>query len=122
MTPVVRSIQSRRAAAARHTRHRIYADPRWKVARRIVLDRDPTCTVCGLRASTIADHHPTPLATLLAAGHDPFDVDQCRGVCHHCSGHADGAGGYGGAGPDPSGHTNTPAAARTDFSYRRFPQ
>jgi hypothetical protein len=40
--------------------------------------------------STIADHWPVPLTTLVDQVVDPLDPDTCRGVWHTCSGRHDG--------------------------------
>jgi 5-methylcytosine-specific restriction protein A len=52
--------------------------------RAVVLARDPICVICGLAASTIADHHPTERRDLLAAGLDPNDPARGRGLCATC--------------------------------------
>lgn len=52
--------------------------------RAAVLARDPICTVCGHAWSTVADHHPTSRADLIAQGHDPNDPSRGRGVCKRC--------------------------------------
>jgi 5-methylcytosine-specific restriction protein A len=68
-----------------------YNTARWRnETRPAVLERDPVCTVCGEQTSTIADHWPVPLTALVDQGHDPYDADHCRGVCHRCSGRHDG--------------------------------
>jgi hypothetical protein len=121
MTPVVRSIQSRRAAAARRYRHHVYADARWKACRILVLTRDPVCTICHRAPSSIAHHSPHPLAAILAAGRDPFDTSACVGVCHRCSGRADGSGVRGGI-PGARGLRSTPISAVTDFLRGEFLQ
>ena len=69
---------------------KVYADPRWRVTRRVVLERDDhTCTVCG-GAATHVDHRP-PITTLLARGESPFDPAYCRACCASCAGRADAA-------------------------------
>lgn len=88
--PITKSIHSTNAAAARAQRARIYRDPRWRACRTLVLTRaNHTCALCGAKA-TIADHAPWPLATLLAAGADPYNPDTCRALCAQCSGKQDG--------------------------------
>ena len=83
---------AQRDAARRNTRPiaAIYRDPRWRRCRTRVLKRDHhTCTLCGAPGNT-ADHHPTPLTTLLQQGHNPYDPATCRTLCTRCSGQADG--------------------------------
>ncbi len=81
MSPVVKSIQSRLASAARAQRQRVYNTNAWRQCRAAVLARDPVCTICHHQPSTIADHYPLPLADLLRLRLDPFDTTACRGVC-----------------------------------------
>jgi hypothetical protein len=95
MTLVRRSIQSDMAAAARRTRHQIYADARWRGrggCRDRTLQRAngrcqwPDCP----EPATIADHFPISLADVLAHGLDPYDDTNTRALCHRHSGHHDG--------------------------------
>ena len=63
--------------------------------RRVVLDRDPTCT-CPVRThrhhagrpcfnvSTVADHHPLSRKQLLDRRLDPDDPRHGRGLCDRC--------------------------------------
>lgn len=55
--------------------------------RRAVLARDPVCVLqlpgCTLMA-TDADHWPVSLRELLAAGLNPNDPANGRGLCHSC--------------------------------------
>lgn len=54
-------------------------------ARRTVLARDPTCTVCGKQPSTVADHYPTSRRDLLTQGvTDPDAPHRMRGTCGPC--------------------------------------
>lgn len=52
--------------------------------RRGVLDRDPTCTVCGQQPATVADHWPKDRRQLVAEGLDPNDPAHGRGLCKPC--------------------------------------
>ncbi len=75
----------------RHQPHRrIYHTKAWHRCRTLVKQRDPICTVCHQRPTTIADHYPQTLREILASGGNPADPDNCRGVCHQCSGRVDG--------------------------------
>jgi len=79
----------------------VYADPRWRKTRQLVLTRDDhTCQVCGAPATHV-DHRP-PITTLLARGDSPFDPDHCRAVCASCSGRADAARARGTRGGTPT--------------------
>ena len=53
--------------------------------RRLVLDKDPLCVLCG-KVATVADHHPTSRRDLIAAGQDPNNPDKGRGLCASCHG------------------------------------
>jgi 5-methylcytosine-specific restriction endonuclease McrA len=69
---------------------KVYADPRWRKTRQLVLDRDDhTCQVCGAPATHV-DHQP-PITVLLARGDSPFDPVYCRACCASCAGRADAA-------------------------------
>jgi 5-methylcytosine-specific restriction protein A len=49
-----------------------------------VLDRDPICVLCNIRASTVADHYPKSREELVALGFDPDDPKHGRGLCKPC--------------------------------------
>lgn len=49
-----------------------------------VLARDPLCVICGIRISTVADHHPLERRELVARGLDPNDPERGRGLCSGC--------------------------------------
>ena len=69
---------------------KVYADPRWRKTRQVVLERDDyTCQVCGAPATHV-DHQP-PVTILLARGESPFDPNHCRACCASCAGRADAA-------------------------------
>lgn len=71
-------------------RQRIYKSRRWRVTRRIVLDRDGfMCVDCGateLERPLVVDH----IRGVLECD-DPFDPDECQTRCLTCSGRKDGA-------------------------------
>lgn len=46
-----------------------------------VLRRDPICCVCGIAASTVADHYPLSRKELIDAGMNPNDPAHGRGLC-----------------------------------------
>lgn len=52
--------------------------------RAVVLARDPVCVRCGLAPSTHADHFPLSRRQLVAAGLDPNDPENGRGLCASC--------------------------------------
>ena len=69
---------------------KVYADPRWRKTRQVVLERDGrTCQVCGAPATHV-DHRP-PVTVLLAQEESPFDPAYCRACCASCAGRADAA-------------------------------
>jgi len=49
-----------------------------------VLDRDPICTLCHVRASVVADHYPHARTDLIALALDPNDPQYGRGLCTQC--------------------------------------
>jgi 5-methylcytosine-specific restriction enzyme A len=55
-----------------------------RVARLIVLARDPVCVICQGRPATVADHHPKSRRDLVAADLDPDDPQHMRGLCKRC--------------------------------------
>lgn len=54
--------------------------------RTVVLDREPICQLCGLAASTVADHWPVSRRDLVDRGADPNDPKRGRGLCARCHG------------------------------------
>lgn len=78
--------EHRRAAdRARGTsKERGYDTPGHRRFRRLVLRRDPICTVCHTALSTVADHYPVSRRDLVAHGADPNDPQAGRGVCKPC--------------------------------------
>lgn len=62
-----------------------YTSPGHKRFRRLVLERDRLCVLCG-KVATVADHWPTSRRDLLAAGLDPNDPNRGRGLCASCHG------------------------------------
>lgn len=52
--------------------------------RTAVITRDPICTRCHLRPSTVADHHPHSRRDLIDAGLNPNDPQYGRGLCKPC--------------------------------------
>ena len=49
-----------------------------------VLTRDPVCVLCHQRPSVHADHWPQSRRELIAAGLDPDDPANGRGLCGRC--------------------------------------
>lgn len=49
-----------------------------------VLDRDPICTLCHVRASVVADHYPHARQDLIDLALDPNDPQYGRGLCIQC--------------------------------------
>ena len=60
-----------------------YTSAGHKRFRRLVLERDRLCVLCG-HVATVADHWPTSRRDLLAAGLDPNDPARGRGLCKPC--------------------------------------
>lgn len=54
------------------------------VFRAQVLARDPICTACRRRPSTVADHWPRSRFDLSVLGLDPDDPTHGRGLCEPC--------------------------------------
>ena len=81
---------SRKHPTPQQAQGKVYADPRWRKTRQVVLTRDDhTCQVCGAPATHV-DHQP-PVTILLARGESPFDPAYCRACCASCAGRADAA-------------------------------
>lgn len=73
--------------------------------RRLVLQRDMLCVLCG-NIATEADHYPTDRRTLITQGLDPNDPTRGRGLCKSCHSRETmrlRQGGWGGQGPLPPG-------------------
>lgn len=49
-----------------------------------VLDRDPICVLCNIRASVVADHYPKSRKDLVDLDMDPDDPVNGRGLCTSC--------------------------------------
>ena len=49
-----------------------------------VLSKHPTCVICGINPSTVADHYPLDRRQLQAKGLDPDDPIYGRGLCAPC--------------------------------------
>ncbi len=60
-----------------------YSGPRHRRFRRIILQRDPLCVLCGAIA-TVADHYPISRRDLVAQGLDPDNPACGRGLCVRC--------------------------------------
>lgn len=63
--------------------HRGYTGPRHRRFRRLVLQRDPLCALCGAIA-TVADHWPMSRQALTDLGRNPDDPACGRALCHRC--------------------------------------
>lgn len=63
---------------------KVYKSPGHREFRRLVLDRDPICVLCKIRASIVADHYPKSRKDLIALGFDPDDPRFGRGLCRGC--------------------------------------
>ena len=57
----------------------IYANPRHRKLRKIIIATYPICQICNRRASTVA-HHIVPIDT----GGEPFDLSNYQAVCYSC--------------------------------------
>lgn len=71
------------------TTYHLYRCVRWTGpygSRLQTLRRDPLCTLCGHRASKIADHHPLTAREVVAQfGVAAFyDITRLRGLCASC--------------------------------------
>lgn len=51
----------------------------WANLRRMVLERDPFCRICGLQKSDSVDH-----IVPLRAGGAMYDENNLQGLCHSC--------------------------------------
>lgn len=63
---------------------KVYKTTGHREFRRQVLERDPICVLCLVRASTVADHHPKRRKDLIALGFNPDDPQHGRGLCTGC--------------------------------------
>ncbi|SIN72749.1 5-methylcytosine-specific restriction enzyme A [Agromyces cerinus subsp. cerinus] len=61
-----------------------YASRGHKNFRNQTLTRDPICTLCGVRESTVADHYPISRRDLIEFSMDPNDPAHGRGLCKPC--------------------------------------
>lgn len=86
-----------RAEGSRCARHRGMADrgrgtPRergyttrgHREFRRVVIQRDLICQLCGMEPATVADHYPRSRKELIELGLDPNDPQYGRGLGHKC--------------------------------------
>lgn len=84
---------ARNHARNRRLQRTVWNDPTWRTyTRPTVRDRaDGLCELCG-NEGTIADHWPIPcLELLLHQGRRAaLNPDNCRWLCHRCSGREDG--------------------------------
>lgn len=63
-----------------------YTSAGHRAFRAAVLKRDPICTLCGLKQSTVADHYPRSRKELIDLGLNPNDPQYGRGLdvwCHN---------------------------------------
>jgi 5-methylcytosine-specific restriction protein A len=75
----------RQADKARGTSaERGYNTPGHRKFRAAVLNRDPICTLCGIKQSTVADHYPHSRKELIALGLNPNDPQYGRGLDKQC--------------------------------------
>lgn len=79
-----------RARRAAKPQRAVWDSAEWKRTRRLVIERDEVCVLCGSVERLTADHYPQTCAELLEAGIDPCDPDLCRALCGRCSGREDG--------------------------------
>lgn len=63
---------------------KVYKSPGHREFRRQVLERDPICVLCGIRAATVADHYPKSRKELIELGFNPDDPRFGRGLCRGC--------------------------------------
>ena len=75
---------SHTAKQAHWNKTRAYSSKGHRLFRAAILRREPICTLCGLRESTIADHHPKSRADLLALHLNANDPQYGRGLCKKC--------------------------------------
>jgi 5-methylcytosine-specific restriction protein A len=66
------------------SKERGYATPGHRRFRRLVLRADPTCVLCHLDRSTVADHYPLTRRELVLGGLNPDDPQHGRGLCATC--------------------------------------
>lgn len=89
------------------TTHKHYNSKAHRRFRRLVLDRDRLCVLCG-DIATDADHYPKDLRQLLADGDNPNDPANGRGLCRSCHSRETIRLGQGGWSPTPQGTTPAP--------------
>lgn len=76
---------TRQADKGRGTaRERGYATRGHQHFRNQTLSRDPICTLCFLRESSVADHYPLSRRELIEQGMNPNDPQHGRGLCSSC--------------------------------------
>jgi len=57
-------------------RKKFYGSRRWQNLRKIVLNRDPVCAICGVKPATDVDH--------VDGDRDNNDPANLQGLCHEC--------------------------------------
>lgn len=73
------------ADRARGTSHeRGYSTRGHREFRRVVIQRDLICQLCGMEPATVADHYPRSRKELIELGLDPNDPQYGRGLGHKC--------------------------------------
>jgi 5-methylcytosine-specific restriction endonuclease McrA len=59
-------------------------DHHFATQRTVCLTRDPTCTICHARPSTIAHHKPKRTRLVALGITDPDDAQYLTGICRPC--------------------------------------
>lgn len=59
-------------------RHPFYNTAAWKTLRRLKLDKNPLCELCGTVATDV-DHKKS-----IKSGGNPRDLDNMQSLCHKC--------------------------------------
>lgn len=72
------------ARRGRRATNDVYTSKGHQSFRNQVLTRDPICTACGARQSTVADHYPHTRTQLIALSMNPNDPQYGRGLCASC--------------------------------------
>lgn len=65
-------------------RERGYTSTGHQEFRRVVIQRDLICQLCGMEPATVADHYPRSRKELIELGLDPNDPQYGRGLGHKC--------------------------------------
>lgn len=73
-----------KAKAAHWQDTKVYKTAGHREFRRQVLERDPICVLCGVRAANIGDHYPKSRKELIDLGFNPDDPRFGRGLCRGC--------------------------------------